>query len=59
MILGFVSGILVYNPASGEVLSPIFYYTTASGLTFLVGGLSYFLVSLVPPVRRYMVKESV
>jgi NCS1 family nucleobase:cation symporter-1 len=59
MILGFASGILVYNPATGEVLNPIFYYTTASGLTFFVGGLSYFLLSLLPPIRRYMVKEPV
>ncbi|GHU72166.1 hypothetical protein FACS189450_09470 [Spirochaetia bacterium] len=57
MILGFISGILVYNPATGEVLSPIFYYTTASGLTFLVSGLSYFLLSLLPPIQRYMLKD--
>ena len=55
LLLGFLAGALVYNPATGAILSPIFYFTTASGLSFIVGGLSYFIASRLPGLHRYFV----
>ena len=54
LVLGFLSGALVYNPATGEILSPLFYFTTASGLSFFTGGLTYLIASRIPGIRRYM-----
>ena len=58
LILGFFAGALIYNPYNGTILSPIFYLTTASGLSFFVGGLSYLAASRIPKVNRYLMKDS-
>ena len=47
LVLGLVAGMSVYNPATGEILSPLFYVFTASGFSFLTGGISYLIISLI------------
>lgn len=47
---------LVYNPLSGAVKSPVFLALTGSGYTAVCGGLLYYLASLTP-LRRYMLKD--
>jgi len=55
--LGIVCYFLVYDPIGAVPRSPIFYVTTASGLDALVAGGSYWLLSRVPAVRRYLMKD--
>ncbi|MBU7005807.1 cytosine permease [Phosphitispora fastidiosa] len=52
VVLGLVSGALVYNPGTGEILSPVFYFTTSSGLSFIVGSVSYLVLSFVMAKRK-------
>ena len=56
LAIGFAAGALVYNPATFAIHSPIFYFSTAGGLSFFTGSLSYFIASLIPCVRRYMLE---
>ena len=53
----FIALIFVYNPITGSVQSPIFYYTTGSGFTAIVGGLIYWLVNLIPSVRSVTLRD--
>lgn len=58
LLISFVSVMLfVYNPLTGTVKSPIFLVLTGSGFTAVLGGLLYWLASLVPCLRRYMLKD--
>lgn len=49
--------LFVYNPIFGTVQSPIFYYTTGSGFTAIVGGLLYYLASKIPALRAIMLRD--
>ena len=57
LVLGFAAGALIYVPYNEDILNPVFYYTTASGLSFFVGGFSYLAASWIPGVRKYMMKD--
>jgi NCS1 family nucleobase:cation symporter-1 len=47
LAVGLLAGLLVYNPATGEILSPIFYVFSGSGFSFLAGGVAYLILSLL------------
>lgn len=47
----------VYNPLTGEVKSSLFLLFTGSGFDAILGGLLYYLASLVPCLNKYMVKD--
>ncbi|MGN0962388.1 MAG: cytosine permease, partial [Clostridia bacterium] len=57
-IIAFVVGIVVYfalfNPVTYEANSPLFFYLTGTGASFLASGLSYILLSKIPPLSRYL-----
>lgn len=70
MIISFVAALLfVYNPVDGTIggiifgdacaagANNIFYYITGSGFTLVLGALLYFLCSIFPPTRKYMLKD--
>ena len=57
-IVAFVIGVVVYfglfNPVTYEANSPLFFYLTGTGASFIASGLSYILLSKIPPFRRYL-----
>lgn len=57
VLVGVVCGLLVYNPMTGAVNSPLFYVTTGSGLTLFAGGLAYWALTSTPWGRRYSLHD--
>ena len=57
-IVAFVIGVVVYfglfNPVTYEANSPLFFYLTGTGASFIASGLSYILLSKISPFRRYL-----
>lgn len=49
--------LFVYNPITGQAESPIFLLTTGSGFDAIFRGLLYFLASLVPSCRKYLLQN--
>ena len=47
----------VYNPLTGEIQSDLFLLTTGSGFDAIFGGFLYWLASLVPSLRKYMLRD--
>lgn len=52
-----VALVFVYNPITGEVMSPIFCVTTGSGATAILGGFLYWAASKVPSLRDIMLRD--
>lgn len=52
-----VALLFVYNPITGAVKGPIFYYLTGSGFTALMGGVLYWLLSRIPSIRAYLLRD--
>ena len=53
--IAIVCGCLVFNPITGTIYSKLFYVLTGSGVTFIVGGVLYFVAAQIPALRKYMV----
>lgn len=49
--------LFVYNPITGDIQSSLFCFTTGSGFTAIMGGLLYWLASLVPGWRAIMLRD--
>jgi NCS1 family nucleobase:cation symporter-1 len=56
-LLGIGAYFLVYDPIAYWPRSGIFWFTTASGLNALVAGGSYWLLSRLPFVRVYLLRD--
>ena len=57
LVISFVTCILfVYNPLTGDILSPVFLVLTGSGYTAICGGLLYWIASLTP-LKKYMLRD--
>lgn len=52
-----VALVFVYNPITGAVESPIFYFTTGSGFTAILGGVLYWLASKNKSLREIMLAD--
>jgi NCS1 family nucleobase:cation symporter-1 len=57
LIVGTIIPIFVYNPITGDIHNDIFYYLTATGVGFLSSGILYFVLSKIPPIRKYMLQD--
>lgn len=49
--------IFVYNPINGEIKSNIFLVLTGSGTTLILGAVLYYIASVIPPLRKYMLRD--
>lgn len=54
---GVVLSLAVYDPVSGTVRCALLFVLTPTGLSFLGTGLLYALLSYVPPIRRYLLRD--
>lgn len=54
---GVVSYFLLFDPISYTARSPLFFYFTATGTSFIVAGLAYWLMSRVSLCRKYLLQD--
>lgn len=54
---GVAMSLCVYNPVSGVVHNRLLFRLTPTGLSFLGTGALYYLLSRVPPIRRYLLRD--
>lgn len=55
---GAALSLAVYNPVTGQVYNQLLFRLTPTGLSFICTALLYFAVSLLPPVRRYLLQDT-
>ncbi len=54
---GVAMSLLVYNPVTGEVHNMLLFRLTPTGFSFLGTGLLYLVLSYIPPIRRYLLRD--
>lgn len=54
---GVAMSLLVYNPVTGEVHNMLLFRLTLTGFSFLGTGLLYLVLSYIPPVRKYLLRD--
>ena len=54
---GVALSLAVYDPVGGVVRCPALFVFTPTGLSFLETGALYWLLSCVPPIRRYLLRD--
>lgn len=58
IVISFVTCVLfIYDPLNQIIKSPVFLVLTGSGFTAVCGGLLYWIASLIPPLRKYMLRD--
>ncbi|MBQ6453134.1 MAG: cytosine permease [Coriobacteriales bacterium] len=57
IVVGLICGLLLFNPMTGVVHSPLFYITTGSGFTLLTGGLTYLILTMTPWGKQYSLRD--
>ena len=57
VIAGVAMSLAVYNPVTGEVHNMLLFHLTPTGLSFLGTGILYWLLSLIPPIRKYLLRD--
>ncbi len=54
---GVAMSLLVYNPVTGEVHNMLLFRLTPTGFSFLGTGLLYLVLSYIPPIRKYLLRD--
>ena len=54
---GVALSLAVYDPVAGTVRCPLLFTLTPTGLSFLGTGVLYWLLSCIPPIRRYLLRD--
>ena len=49
--------LFVYNPVTGSVQSPVFFFLTGSGFTAIMGGALYYALTRIPIIRNYVLRD--
>lgn len=57
VVAGVAMSLTVYNPVSGEVHNMALFYLTPTGFSFIGTAVMYTLLSFIPPIRRYLLKD--
>ncbi len=57
VVAGVAMSLAVYNPVTGEVYNMVLFYFTPTGFSFIGTAVLYTLLSLIPPVKRYLLKD--
>ena len=54
---GVAMSLAVYNPVTGEVHNMLLFRLTPTGFSFLGTAVLYYVLSLVPPIRKYLLQD--
>lgn len=57
VIAGVIMSLAVYNPVTGEIHNMTLFYLTPTGFSFIGTSALYYLSSLVPPIKKYLLKD--
>ena len=57
LVAGVAISLFIYNPVTGEIYNEFFFQFTPTGCSLVGTGLLYYLLSKLPPVRRYIRKD--
>ena len=57
IIAGVLMSLAVYNPVTHAIHNMALFYLTPTGFSFLGTGLLYFLLSKIPPIRKYILTD--
>lgn len=57
VVCGVAMSLLVYNPVSGEIHNMLLFRLTPTGFSFLGTGVLYYVLSTIPPVRSYILRD--
>lgn len=54
---GVAMSLLVYNPLTCEVHNMLLFRLTPTGFSFIGTGVLYYVLSIIPPVRKYILRD--
>lgn len=54
---GVALSLAVYDPVGGHIHCQALFTLTPTGLSFLGTGLLYWILSRIPPIRRYLLRD--
>ena len=54
---GVAMSLLVYNPITGEIHCMPLFYLTPTGFSFIGTAVLYTVLSYIPPIRKYMLRD--
>ena len=54
---GVAMSLLVYNPITGEIHCMPLFYLTPTGFSFIGTAVLYTVLSCIPPIRKYMLRD--
>lgn len=57
VIFGVLVSLFIYNPVTGEVHNMMLFYFTPTGFSFLASGAMYFVLSKIPIINKYILKD--
>ena len=57
VVFGIILSLAIYNPIRGEIHCMPLFYLTPTGCSFLGTGLLYYLLSYIPAVRGYILRD--
>lgn len=57
VVCGVFMSLLVYDPITGKVHCMLLFRLTPTGFSFLGTGILYYLLSLIKPVRKYILRD--
>lgn len=57
IVAGIAMSLLIYNPVSGEIHNKVLFMLTPTGFSFLGTSVLYYVLSIIPPVRRYILRD--
>lgn len=54
---GVAMSLAIYNPVTGEIHNMALFYLTPTGFSFIGTGFLYFILSCIPPIKRYILND--
>ncbi len=54
---GVAMSLLIYNPVTREIHNMLLFHLTPTGFSFLGTGALYYLLSIIPTVRKYILRD--
>lgn len=57
IIAGIVSSLKIYNPVTGQIHNMFLFYFTPTGFSFLSTAVLYYLLSKIPSINKYLLKD--
>jgi NCS1 family nucleobase:cation symporter-1 len=57
VVAGIAMSLAIYNPVTAKVHNMFLFHFTPTGFSFLGTGFLYYILSKIPPIQRYLLKD--